>query len=364
MALPVTPAEMAFDAIVWMIKEAHNHAIATGETEFQVGNFMDGYFYAYIPVELNEYNNVKTRELKTLHFQIADNYIVNGQKLLEMETPVGSGSLYINFQDKPVLRYSYDYYCFYLQLPENENNKFYWLSKDNNESISTYGRYELYFGIYANIPNWTFIKHLTSNTDDDLIRSQEKYVSGTNYTDLKGLTITNIKASTNTTYPPSGLNNIYIPIDPTETYDPTSIYEPIEIFVSEWNESNPEDTINPDAIPDWNEIGQTESTEPTEPETSACGCKIDYDEILSEDELESILNQETFQLSTIETMETDIYLPETLPAQIDNLPVELVVTSNSVVDYGSQLITDVGLTPVYAPLMVFSLVCYILRGCN
>lgn len=104
--------------------------------------------------------------------------------------------------------------------------------------------------------------------------------------------------------------------------------------------------------------GTTEPIEPEQPFT------IDYDEILSEGELESILNGETYELIPIETdIFEDLQIAETLPEQIQNLPAELVTTSNSVVDFGSQIVSELGLTPVYAPLLVFSLVCYILRGC-
>lgn len=91
---------------------------------------------------------------------------------------------------------------------------------------------------------------------------------------------------------------------------------------------------------------------------------IDYNEILSEGEFESILNAETFELIPIETDDfEDLQIIEMLPGKIQNLPVELVATSNSIVNYGSQVVSELGLTPIYAPLLVFSLICYILRGC-
>lgn len=100
-----------------------------------------------------------------------------------------------------------------------------------------------------------------------------------------------------------------------------------------------------------------DSTEPTE--------TINYNEILSEDELESILQQETYQLATF-TDDTiaDIQILDTIPAEIQPLPGELITVSNDVVNYGSDLVTDVGLTPIYAPLAMFSFVCFVLRGCK
>lgn len=91
---------------------------------------------------------------------------------------------------------------------------------------------------------------------------------------------------------------------------------------------------------------------------------IDYNEILSEGELESILNQETYELLPIQTEEfTDLEIVESLPGTIQNLPSEVVATSNQAVNYGSQIVSELGLAPIYAPLLVFSFTCFVLRGC-
>lgn len=108
-----------------------------------------------------------------------------------------------------------------------------------------------------------------------------------------------------------------------------------------------------------NYYGTTEPVEPEQPFT------IDYDEILSERELESILNQETYEIIEIHTeTEQQIEIPETIPGTIAPLPGEIVTTSGTIFNYGNDIIADLGLLPVYAPLSIFSIVCYILRGCK
>ena len=108
-----------------------------------------------------------------------------------------------------------------------------------------------------------------------------------------------------------------------------------------------------------NYYGSTEQ-DPEEPEQAFT---IDYDEILGEDELESILNQETYELATFPT-ESDFEIDtiETFPVQIAPLPSEVVTSASALVDYGSNVISDVGFLPVYTPLALFSFACYVLRG--
>lgn len=158
----------------------------------------------------------------------------------------------------------------------------------------------------------------------------------------------------------------------------TASYDDVNVYLLDWantqaseqgvtDEDGNQFYFTIDDMPSWEEASEGEletETEPTEPETGSGCCQPDYDEILSEDELESILNGETYELIPVETdIFEDLQVAETLPGQIQNLPAELVATSNSVVDYGSQVVSELGLTPVYAPLLVFSLICYILRGC-
>ncbi|MBR1528316.1 MAG: hypothetical protein IJ642_06050 [Oscillospiraceae bacterium] len=99
--------------------------------------------------------------------------------------------------------------------------------------------------------------------------------------------------------------------------------------------------------------------DPSEPEQKPF--TIDYDEILSEGELESILTQETYYIPELVT-ETE-YLMEvpSLPS-VPDLPAEVTQLSGLVAQESVDFISDVGLTPVYAPLAIFSIVCFLLRG--
>lgn len=103
--------------------------------------------------------------------------------------------------------------------------------------------------------------------------------------------------------------------------------------------------------------------DPSEPEKEPF--TIDYDEILSESELESILNQETYDI-VISTDSNDVIsVSDTIPDNVGELillPSEVVSASSAVVGYGSQIISDLGLMPIYAPLALFSCFCWMIRG--
>lgn len=96
------------------------------------------------------------------------------------------------------------------------------------------------------------------------------------------------------------------------------------------------------------------------PSYSAIDFTLDYDEILSERELESILNQETYYIPELETDFLSLELATVPP--IEDLPAEITQLSAVVAQESTQFIDDLGLTSVYAPLAVFTIVCFILRG--
>lgn len=100
--------------------------------------------------------------------------------------------------------------------------------------------------------------------------------------------------------------------------------------------------------------------DPTEPGTQPFS--IDYNEILSEGELESILNQETYSLFLETVSFTDGYQIDV--PELSTVPAEVVGTASSLIDYGANVISDTGLMSIYAPLSIFSIICYILRGCK
>ena len=96
------------------------------------------------------------------------------------------------------------------------------------------------------------------------------------------------------------------------------------------------------------------------PSYPAIDFTLDYDEILSERELESILNQETYYIPELETDFLSLELATVPP--IEDLPAEITQLSAVVAQESTQFIDDLGLTSVYAPLAVFTIVCFILRG--
>lgn len=105
-----------------------------------------------------------------------------------------------------------------------------------------------------------------------------------------------------------------------------------------------------------NYYGTTEPIEPDEPFT------IDYDEILSEGELESILTQETYDIDTFPTdfIDGDNLILPSKPAE-DYLPVAMQATPD-LLNAFSDLIVDTGCSSFYFPLGIFSVLCYCIRG--
>lgn len=114
---------------------------------------------------------------------------------------------------------------------------------------------------------------------------------------------------------------IVLPADSTTAYSYNDMRQMLQTYITE---SYPEYNIN---IPSWQEVsGETEPTEETGQSIS-----IDYDEILSEDELESILTQETYEIPEYDTefftqRETDIF------DDVEELPTELQDAPNFIVD--------------------------------
>lgn len=107
---------------------------------------------------------------------------------------------------------------------------------------------------------------------------------------------------------------------------------------------------------------ETDEQDPTETSSGSGTIQIDYDEILSEGELESILTQETYEIDTFPTFPIETIndaLPEkpsepTLPASLQSTP--------DLLNIFTDIIADSGLENLYFPLGVFSILCYCIRG--
>lgn len=102
----------------------------------------------------------------------------------------------------------------------------------------------------------------------------------------------------------------YMPISGGEyTYNQIRNY-----VVNEYNNANPEETISVNDLPDIDgNLPTEETTEATEPPYDVQPFSIDYDEILGEKELESILKETQYVLDTAPAESIDFSFPETLP---------------------------------------------------
>lgn len=129
------------------------------------------------------------------------------------------------------------------------------------------------------------------------------------------------------------------------------------------------ETIPDDSVPTWEQLtSETETESESEPETEATEpdyqpFSIDYNEILSEDELESILSQETYQLDS-QYHYSDNFPIETIPEEIETISPNISGAITATVNIGSDIISTTGLAPIYVPLAIFSIICYIIRGCR
>lgn len=102
------------------------------------------------------------------------------------------------------------------------------------------------------------------------------------------------------------------------------------------------------------------SSDPVEPSEEIPPFTIDYDEILSEGELESILNQGDYEIETFPSENyEDLYLPEKPSEPL--LPVEIQMTPE-LLNIFTDIISDTGMMPIYFPMGIFSILCYCLRG--
>lgn len=164
----------------------------------------------------------------------------------------------------------------------------------------------------------------------------------TNTARLKSVGVTSIPDVLNT-YPDASF------IKPgTYTYDSYK-----NQVINNFNDSHPDATQNPEDFPSWQEVlddvHPEDATEPTESPGNG-SCNIDYDEILSEKELESILNQETYYLAEVETGVAALTLQ---PAPEVFLPEKIVEVGSGMFSLGFSTLSDVGLLVPFVSVAVF-----------
>lgn len=116
--------------------------------------------------------------------------------------------------------------------------------------------------------------------------------------------------------------------------------------------------INIGEIPTWEDL--QESTEETdETETNSSGFEFDYGEVISPEELESLLNGETYQLDEIDTELPSLDVPE-LPSE--EMPQEVLGVIPALVTGSYELLVGTGLANVFISLAVLICIIKILRG--
>jgi hypothetical protein len=129
----------------------------------------------------------------------------------------------------------------------------------------------------------------------------------------------------------------------------TMSYNDIKNYViGEWNDQNPDDPISESDIPEFDE------TEPTEQATGDFQpFSIDYNEILGERELESILKETQYILDTTPAESIDFSFPETLPEA--SVPDASIVSTVGKVFEMHKNIVPPELVTIWGGLAVFAI---------
>lgn len=263
-----TPAGNAVSAVWDLLKYMHEHAMSTGESEWTVGEFLNSAGYAYIP-QVYSQNGASDYVYQECSLQIFSDYVTQGQDIFSVSTDYASGFLAWNGATIPDIYYDSRQRAYIIS--GGSSSAFSWSNPDK-QLFAKQPTSSLQLGYGDNIPGYWYNFNVGSEAGILAPANNSIYIFGGSPS-LKMVTASNVKPVD--AFPVDNdryISKIYIPIDPTETYNPQTIYEPIEIFVSEWNESNPSDTINPNDIPTWDELEETDPTEPTEETGGCCGC--------------------------------------------------------------------------------------------
>lgn len=156
------------------------------------------------------------------------------------------------------------------------------------------------------------------------------------------------------------INSLYIPLKPGSQY---TYQQAADIIIDAVNVKYPDLNITIEDLPPESNYLPTEPTDPTEPtapsETVLPGgsFEIDYGEIISPSELESILGQETYQVDTVVSLDI---LAVDMP-QLDTLPQDMVVAAGALMTAVTPLFTETGLLPIFLPLAIVMILVYFLR---
>lgn len=146
-------------------------------------------------------------------------------------------------------------------------------------------------------------------------------------------------------------NAPYIPVSGNKTYNDIRNY-----IVNQYNIQNPEETITTDELPDIDGNLPTEETtietDAVEPSYDIQPFSIDYDEILGEKELESILKETQYILDTTPVENIDFSFPETLP-EVSAPDANIVSTVGKVFEMHKNIVPP-ELVTIWGGLAVFA----------
>lgn len=182
-------------------------------------------------------------------------------------------------------------------------------------------------------------------------------VKGTNTAHLRGVRDGYNNGIGFTTIPTLHNNNIYIPYAPISGESAT--YNDVKEYIVDWANDLSTDLdlglVFADAdFYDFDVVIETESETETESGSGGGCCNIDYNEILSEDELESILTQETYYIPEITTEfvteDYTIMLPETESETDVYEVVQAVATSPALASRALSLLDSWGISGMFISL--------------
>lgn len=168
--------------------------------------------------------------------------------------------------------------------------------------------------------------------------------------------VTNVNDRNVTNFNRNGRSSLLVPIEPNEVY---TYNEAVNIIIPFLHENGYPD-VTADDLPQFDEINPTEPTEP--PATSPGGCcdfTVDYNEILSPSELESVLNETDYELAEVPTMSDTLNLPE-LPSE--TLPPSVLAIAGTAMRSSYDFYMATGLAGVMVATAVIVCLIRMLRG--
>lgn len=187
---------------------------------------------------------------------------------------------------------------------------------------------------------------LVSPTPTDLIGGVTSAADGHIITNVQRISV----------MPYGGTDVLYIPIDPDTVYT----YDELVVILQQWLSDEMPDADPDEVIPSFEDVSGQEPTEPP-----CCpDFTLNYDEILSEQELESILNQETYDIPELDTdfsgmtLPSDTYQEETLDDELG----QIVGFFPDAVATGFDLLSAYGILNILVNVAIIATLWKLIRG--